>query len=168
MGGVELLQQARDAGLQVGVVGDKIRVTGPKSAESLARELLNHKAELMPVLESAEARRNRLEAEPAYPAERDPPIATSQSSRQRDWVGPSPGERPHSIPNEPRWITGELLDKLSEPLQGLVCAREGWTPTSWAAYLEHKAARCATLHPCLADHYRFAAKLLRTGKNEPI
>ncbi len=50
MGGVELLRQARDAGLYVQAEGDRLRIRGPKRLEPLALELLRCKAELLAVL----------------------------------------------------------------------------------------------------------------------
>jgi hypothetical protein len=47
MGGVDLLTRACAAGLTVRADGDKLIVRGPRSAEALARELLEHKAEIL-------------------------------------------------------------------------------------------------------------------------
>ena len=50
MDGLELLSQAKAAGLMVRAERDKPVVRGPRSAEVLARELLENKAELMALL----------------------------------------------------------------------------------------------------------------------
>ena len=50
MDGLTLLHEARAAGLVVTVEGERLRIVGPKRAESLALRLLAHKAELLPVL----------------------------------------------------------------------------------------------------------------------
>ncbi len=50
MGGVELLRQARDAGLYVQADGDGLRIRGPKRLEPLALELLRCKVELLAIL----------------------------------------------------------------------------------------------------------------------
>ncbi len=50
MGGVELLRQARDAGLCVQAEGDRLRIRGPKRLEPLALELLRCKVELIAIL----------------------------------------------------------------------------------------------------------------------
>lgn len=59
-----------------------------------------------------------------------------------------------------RWMTDPELDDLPEPLQGLVCAREGWTPQRWAYYLQYRAGRCDERHRDMAELYRRAARLL--------
>ena len=63
----------------------------------------------------------------------------------------------------PNWIDGEVLAVLPESLQGLVCAREGWTPLTWVDYLCTKADRCEELHPQFAERYRAAARMLFPG-----
>ena len=51
MGSVKLLlDQARSAGLTVEAHGDKLVVRGPKRAEAIVRELVQHKAAVMEVL----------------------------------------------------------------------------------------------------------------------
>jgi hypothetical protein len=50
MDALNLLEQAREAGLDVHADGEKLVVRGPKKAELLARELLDHKAEVLPLL----------------------------------------------------------------------------------------------------------------------
>jgi hypothetical protein len=45
-----LLDEARAAGLEVTTDGDRLVVRGPKRCESLARQLLAHKAELLTLL----------------------------------------------------------------------------------------------------------------------
>ena len=53
MGTIELLKQARGAGLDVQAVGAKLRVSGPRQSEQLALRLLDRKGDLMPILEAA-------------------------------------------------------------------------------------------------------------------
>ena len=53
MDGVELLSQAHAAGLTVTAEGDKLVVRGPWSAEPLAKELLEHKVEILAHLRRA-------------------------------------------------------------------------------------------------------------------
>ena len=53
MDSLSLLAVAREAGLAVRADGDKLVVRGPRAAEALAREILEHKAELMIVLRPA-------------------------------------------------------------------------------------------------------------------
>ena len=50
MGGVELLRQARKAGLYLQAEGHRLRIRGPKRLEPLALELLQRKAELLAIL----------------------------------------------------------------------------------------------------------------------
>ena len=51
MDGLELLSQARAAGLTIRVEGAKLVVRGPRSAATLAQELLEHKAEILALLD---------------------------------------------------------------------------------------------------------------------
>ena len=50
MAGVKLLEEARAAGLKVRVEGDRLIVRGPKSAERVAKALLEKKAEVLALL----------------------------------------------------------------------------------------------------------------------
>ena len=52
MGTIELLRQAYVAGLDVRAVGGKLCVSGLMRYEPLALELLDHKSELMPILQA--------------------------------------------------------------------------------------------------------------------
>ncbi len=52
---VTLLREAERVGLQVRTDGDKLIVRGPRSLESLARKLLERKADLLPLLTRKEA-----------------------------------------------------------------------------------------------------------------
>ena len=61
------------------------------------------------------------------------------------------------------WIVGPELDRLPEPIQGLVCRRDGWTPPRWADYLSCKARRCEKFQADLAGRYRLAARLISGG-----
>ena len=45
-----VLRRARDAGLKVEAVGDKLMVRGPKRAEAVVKLLAQHKAEVLAVL----------------------------------------------------------------------------------------------------------------------
>jgi hypothetical protein len=45
-----LLEKAADAGLKVGADGGKLIVRGPRSAENLARAILDRKGEIMPLV----------------------------------------------------------------------------------------------------------------------
>ena len=47
MDGIALLRDACGAGLSVRAEGDKLVIRGPRSAESLAKQLLEHKAEIL-------------------------------------------------------------------------------------------------------------------------
>ena len=50
MGALILLEQARSAGLKLHAEGDRLVIRGPKSAERIARALLDHKTEVLPLL----------------------------------------------------------------------------------------------------------------------
>lgn len=52
MGGIELLRRAIEAGLHVEARGNQLRVRGSRRHDALARELLRHKAELLPLLQA--------------------------------------------------------------------------------------------------------------------
>ena len=45
-----VLSRARDAGLKVEAVGDKLMVRGPKRAEAVVKLLAQHKAEVLAAL----------------------------------------------------------------------------------------------------------------------
>jgi hypothetical protein len=53
MGGLNLLATAALAGLTVEADGDCLRIRFPRRAERLARQLLAHKAEILPLLTPA-------------------------------------------------------------------------------------------------------------------
>lgn len=50
MEGLGLLDRARAAGLRVSADGDMLVIRGPRSADGLARELLEHKGEILALL----------------------------------------------------------------------------------------------------------------------
>lgn len=50
MDGVKLMDKARAAGLKVWAEGDKLVIRGPRIAELVAKEILAHKSELLPLL----------------------------------------------------------------------------------------------------------------------
>jgi hypothetical protein len=50
MDGLALLQEARAAGLTVQADGERLRVRGPRGAESLAQQILVHKADVLSAL----------------------------------------------------------------------------------------------------------------------
>ncbi len=50
MDGLILLHEAQDAGLTVLAEGDRLRVRGPRRAEAIARRLLDHKFDVIPLL----------------------------------------------------------------------------------------------------------------------
>src|SRR4051794_16110792 len=52
MDGLMLLQEARAAGLEIKLDGDRLVVRGPRSAAPLAERLLEMKLEIIPLLES--------------------------------------------------------------------------------------------------------------------
>lgn len=57
-----LLEKAKTMGLEIFVCGDRLVVRGPSSAESLVRDLLEHKAELMSLLASTATTRTKTQA----------------------------------------------------------------------------------------------------------
>jgi hypothetical protein len=54
MDGLNLLQQARDAGLRLDIVGTFLKITGPKEAEPLVRLLAEHKAQVLKALQKVQ------------------------------------------------------------------------------------------------------------------
>ena len=50
MDGLTLLAEARDSGLEVRADGDRLVVRGPKEAEAIALRLIDHKAEVLPLV----------------------------------------------------------------------------------------------------------------------
>lgn len=185
MGGVELLRKAREAGLTVEAVGDKLRIRGSKRLESLVLTILDQKAEVMPILTPtaiyAPAGRGD-----TVDVDRNPPDRTNSgfvSTATLDWAEPDdpgvqatrreaerlgvPGKSARDLnaveAARAAWIVGPKLDRLPEPVQGLVCRHDGWTPQHWADYLNCKAQRCEELHADLAGRYRLAARLIGRG-----
>lgn len=59
MVGLNLLQQAEAAGLLVWRSGEALCVRGPKHAESLAKELLGHKADVLRALDARQVEMSR-------------------------------------------------------------------------------------------------------------
>ena len=51
MGALRLIEEARSAGLKLRAEGDRLLIRGPKSAEPLAKALLDRKAEILPFLQ---------------------------------------------------------------------------------------------------------------------
>lgn len=54
MGVINLLEEARSAGLIVKASGDRLVIEGPEEAEAIALELIQHKAEVMAALVATE------------------------------------------------------------------------------------------------------------------
>ncbi len=54
MVGLALLDEARRAGLEIQASGEVLKVRGPRSAEPLARELLEHKEKVLALLQAQE------------------------------------------------------------------------------------------------------------------
>jgi len=50
MEGLTLLREAREAGLQIAVVGDSLEIVGPKSATPIVERIRQHKAEVLAAL----------------------------------------------------------------------------------------------------------------------
>ena len=50
----DLLARARKAGLRLEAHGDRLRVTGPKSAESIVRKIQAHKAEVLAMIRAGD------------------------------------------------------------------------------------------------------------------
>jgi len=70
------------------------------------------------------------------------------------------GKTARDVDVGPRWIVGPELDRLPEPLQGLVMQRPGWTAANWSSYLLRRARLCDERHRDLAALYEQAAQLL--------
>ncbi|UCC30851.1 MAG: hypothetical protein JSU86_00960 [Phycisphaerales bacterium] len=111
-------------------------------------------------------RRVRAEEHPLWADPASPDVQGAQREAERLGVlgksahGLNTGQRPA------RWMTGSDLDALPEPLQGLVCAREEWTPQRWAHYLQYRAGRCDERHRDVAELYQQAARLLWGNSGE--
>ncbi len=97
----------------------------------------------------------RLWANPASPE-----VQAAQREAERSGVLGKLVRELNTEQQSARWVTGPDLDALPEPLQGLVCAREGWTPQRWAYYLQYRAGRCYERHRDVAELYQRAARLL--------
>lgn len=64
MGALKLIEEARSAGLKLHAEGDRLVIRGPKSAEPLAKALLDRKAEILPFLREQPATVVRPSPEP--------------------------------------------------------------------------------------------------------
>jgi hypothetical protein len=87
MDGLTLLHRARDAGLRVEAVGDKLVIRGPKRAESVVKLLAEHKAEIMAVLADTVHEAALLEPSPWFtrvipPAQGEPGLEMPCASRR--------------------------------------------------------------------------------------
>ena len=51
MEGLVLLEEARQAGLQIAVAGDSLEIRGPKAAASIVERIRQHKAEVVAALQ---------------------------------------------------------------------------------------------------------------------
>ena len=85
MAGLKLLLQAQAAGLNVFARGERLIIRGPRSAESLARNLLRHKAEILLAL--------RQEHRPFIDAHGILIIPTDAPARYRWWQPQGQGLR---------------------------------------------------------------------------
>jgi hypothetical protein len=68
MSPLDLLSEARAAGLVVTTDGDKLLIRGPKRADALARQLLAQKAEVLPLLTTLDVTQPPRPAQPAVDA----------------------------------------------------------------------------------------------------
>jgi hypothetical protein len=130
MVGMNLLAEARMAGLTVLADGDRLRLAGPKSADPIARKLLDRKADVMVAL-AAEAVRNL----PAVNCpERGPLHALSLAEVEAVVV--QLDERAAI-----RQFDGDLPEAEAERAAVLDLIRSGrlWTPESWAVELRRRA-----------------------------
>jgi hypothetical protein len=55
MGALKLIEEARSAGLKLRVDGDRLVIRGPRSAEPIAKALLDRKKEILPFLQEQRA-----------------------------------------------------------------------------------------------------------------
>ena len=60
MDGLALLREAESAGLQVHAEGGKLIVRGPKSAEPIALRLIEHKADVLPLVAGVAAQEHTI------------------------------------------------------------------------------------------------------------
>jgi len=126
----ELLRELQSRGVELAAAGDRLRFRPASAVPPDLRAVL------------AEHKRELLAALTPSPATEAEPVPTRPSS------------------SAPAWLTGPALARLPEPMQGLTCPRDGWTPARWAAHLHYLAGRCEGLHPDAAARYREAAELL--------
>ena len=83
MDSLNLLTIAREAGLTVRADGDRLVVRGPRAAEALAREVLEHKAEVMAAL-----------SPPASPQAETAPVDVDDDADDERPVPVPPRKRP--------------------------------------------------------------------------
>jgi hypothetical protein len=94
MDAMSLLTKARRQGLDVRTNGDKLVVRGPRSAEKLALQLLDHKAELMPLLTLPQPAELGSEASPTWAVR-----VWSDMLQESLWVA-AEGQPPATIPSK--------------------------------------------------------------------
>jgi hypothetical protein len=119
--GLALVHQARAAGLLVTVDGDTLVVEGPRRADSIARQLLAHKPEVVAALKAAWD-------DPLADALIQ--IATGRVSRSYDEAAPG------CPVDGPGWDEAEALVAVAVSLRNLTALRD-----SLAAYEQH-ATKC--------------------------
>lgn len=128
MDGVTLLQRAKAVGLRVMAEGDKLVIRGPKRAEPVAQQLIQHKPAVMAALAdtkrfevpdgwTAESWRDRLR----HLADRCEPIVPDRARELREWadgvqrfhIATKPPRLPDLDPQE----RGRLHDLVREDLR---------------------------------------------------
>jgi len=118
MGGIDLILEAEAAGLTVRLDGERVVIRGPRSAEPLARKLLDHKPAVVAVLRGAPSTPGAMPQGTASPSGSD-----GKASPFADWVlrpdvSGRLGWEPPGLPEDERWwarSTWEDLPRLPEP-----------------------------------------------------
>jgi len=118
MGSLSILEEARSVGLTVRVDAGRLVIRGPRSADTMARRLLDAKADVMAVLE-AEASPDRWEA--SRPPDDDPRALSAWWLARYRAAGADPPEEmieaaegrrsPDEIPTHPGWPTNDQEDR---------------------------------------------------------
>jgi hypothetical protein len=135
MAALKLIEEARSAGLKLRAEGDRLVIRGPKSAEPIAKALLDRKEEILPFLQEQPAATIRPTPEPAPfhdDAREAPPAADS-------WLCPH-CERPATIEDVDLSLDGQRMLTFwsCEPcgLAAVTPERLRQPPTGWVRRTE--------------------------------
>ena len=174
MEGLTLLQEAKAAGLTVIADGDKLIVRGPRRLEHVARKLLDHKPDVLPIVKALNLAKLVIpgswtvmsvddQAETPIDDAIDPPDPCPNCGGIAMWWPVSTLENPEPAPRcdacDPPDAAMKLLNR-TEQIRRRCPRAEGYGPNWWAATTDEPAScklhdepngvRC---HKCSSTEY---------------